>query len=131
LDELDVRVKEIFERGKTIPANLPGIEEVGKRLNEAVDGIKQLRNVVGPSADHKSAVEKQAEAAAKANNLDDLEKLISDTEHLAEHSVTVINDDLESVESWIAQYDRMALAGTPAKPEAAEPPAPEPAAPRP
>src|SRR5262245_24790759 len=108
LDMLDKRANAIFERGKTIPATLPGIEPVGKRLNHAVDAIKQLRAVVGLGPDHKSAVEKQAEAAAKNNKVDDLEKLIYDTEHIAEYSMVVINDDLTAVESWIVQYDRIA-----------------------
>src|SRR5512143_2751764 len=70
LDALDKRIQEIFKRGTTIPANLPGIEEVGKRLTEARDTIVQLRGIVHPpTLGDKSAVEKQADLAAKAGKL--------------------------------------------------------------
>jgi hypothetical protein len=139
LDALDKRVNDIFRRGTTIPANLPGIADVGKRLTEARDTIVQLRGIIGPGRDQKSPVEKQAEAAAKENRIADLEKLIHETETTLDHGITVINDDLDAVESWIAQYDRVAaLPKTEAKsqteaptPQAPTPEAPKPEAPKP
>jgi hypothetical protein len=116
LDALDARVQTIFKRGSTIPANLPGIDVVGQNLTRARDTIIQLRGVVGPGADGKSAVEKQADAAAKERKVEDLEKLTHDTEVMLERGLTVINDDLSSVESWIAQYDNHVLATIPARP---------------
>lgn len=115
LDALDARVQSIFKRGSTIPANLPGIDAVGQKLTEARDMIIQLRGVVGPGADGKSAVEKQADAAAKDRKTEDLEKLTHDTELMLERGITVINDDLASVESWISQYDNKLLAMAPAR----------------
>lgn len=114
LDGLDQRVQAIFKRGTTIPANLPGIDAVGAKLTEARDLIIQLRGIVAPGADGKSAVEKQAQAAAKENRVEDLEKLIHDTHVTLERGLIVINDNLASVESWIAQFDRNALASVPA-----------------
>src|SRR5688572_2985729 len=58
LERLDARVQTIFKRGSSIPGNLPGIEDVGKRLQEARDTIVQLRAIVSPGPDQKSAVEK-------------------------------------------------------------------------
>jgi hypothetical protein len=130
LDGLDRRVQSIFKRGTTIPANLPGIEEVGKRLTEARDTLIQLRGIVHPGPDGKSAVEKQADLAVAANDkkkLDvdrraDLEKLVDDTESTLEHGTMVVGDDLNSVESWIALYDQgINRAGGPMP----QPPAPE------
>lgn len=106
LKAVDRRVQIIFKRGTTIPANLPGIEEVGKRLTEARDTIIQLRGIVGEGPDKKSALEKQAEAVAKDRKVDDLRKLVHDTETTMENGLRVINDDLDAVESWIAQYDQ-------------------------
>lgn len=106
LDAADKRVQSIFKRGTTIPANLPGIEEVGKRLTEARDTLIQLRGIVAKGPDGKSAVEKQADAAAKDGKVDDLEKLVEDTETTLERGLRIINDDLYSVESWISQYDQ-------------------------
>jgi hypothetical protein len=106
LDELDNRVQTIFKRGTTIPANLPGIEDVGKRLTEARDGIVQLRGIVGKGPDGKSAVEKQADLAAKERDVEKLTKLIADTERTLHEGTTVIRDDLYSVESWIALYEQ-------------------------
>src|SRR5512147_2314392 len=84
LDALDKRVQDIFKRGTTIPANLPGIEEVGKRLTEARDTIVQLRGIVAKGPDGKSAVQKQADLAVKDRKIDDLEKLVDDTEETLE-----------------------------------------------
>ena len=106
LDAADKRINDIFRRGATIPANLPGIEEVGKRLTEARDTLVQLRGIVGKGPDGKSAVEKQAELAAKDRKVEDLEKLVEDTEMTLERGLRIIHDDLNAVESWIAQYDR-------------------------
>jgi hypothetical protein len=120
LDAADKRMKAIFDRGKTIPANLPGIEEVGKRLTEARDTVVQLRGIVGKGPDGKSAVEKQADLAAKDRKVDDLEKLVEDTELTLERGLRVVHDDLNAVESWIAQYDqepnRKAAPAAPAAP---------------
>lgn len=124
LEALDKRVQLIFKRGTTIPANLPGIEEVGKRLSEARDLITQLRAIVVATGGGKSELAKQAEAAAKARNVRDLKKLIHDTETRLEAGATIINDNLNAVESWIALYDQN-------KPTAAAAPAPMPEAPAP
>ena len=133
LDPLDQRVQAIFKRGSTIPGNLPGIEDVGKRLQEARDTIVKLRGIIGAGPDGKSAVEKQAEAAAKDGKVADLQKLVHDTEEEIERGLTIVNGDLDSVESWIANYDRKTLAMNTAAPaggqtgEPAQPPAPAPA----
>ena len=57
LEALDARVQTIFKVGSRIPGNLPGIEDVGKRLQEARDTIVQLRGIISPGPDGKSAVE--------------------------------------------------------------------------
>jgi len=140
LEELDKRVQTIFKRGTTIPANLPGIEEVGRRLTEARDGIVQLRSIVGKGPDGKTAVEKQADAAAKERDTEKLAKLIADTERTMDEGTRVIRDDLYSVESWIALYDQginrpsgpmpvvpQGDQPPPPAPEGGQPPAPAPA----
>lgn len=136
LEALDKRVQAIFQRGATIPATTPGIEAVGTKLTEARDLIVNLRGQVSPAADGKSAVEKQAIDAAKNRRINDLTKLVHDTEASIERGITIINDDLQSVESWIAYYDRKALAtgggGAPPAPQPQPPtptPTPDPAAP--
>lgn len=124
VDELQARVDAIFARGKSIPGNLPGIEDVGRRLQEARDTLQKLRGVIGTTpTDKVSAVEKQADEAAKAGKVADLRKLVHDTEELIDSSLTVVNDDLDSVEAWIANYDRktLALMAPPAAGSAAEP----------
>lgn len=126
LDAVDKRVQSIFKRGTTIPANLPGIEEVGRRLTEARDTIIQLRGIIAKGPDGKSAVEKQADLAAKDGKVNDLQKLIEDTDETVQRGLTVVNDDLNSVESWIALYDQginkqEAAAPTPPAPAEATP----------
>lgn len=137
ITSLEARVETIFKRGTTIPASTPGIDAVGDRLKEARDMIGQLKSAVVPGADGKSAVEKQAAAAAKDRRVADLQKLVNETEHGLERGTTIIEDDLQSVESWIAYYDRQSLAlpppgqaPAPGQPSAPAPPAPSvPAAP--
>ena len=131
LELLDQRVQAIFKRGSTIPGNLPGIEDVGKRLQEARDTIVKLNGIVGKGPDGKSALEKQAEAAAKAGKVDDLQKLVHDSEEELERGLTVINDDLDAVEAWIANYDRKTLAMNVAAPAGGQTGEPAPAAPNP
>jgi hypothetical protein len=132
LDALNTRVEAIFKRGATIPANLPGIDAVGAKLTAARDNLIQLRGIVVPGPDGKSAVEKQAQASADAHKVEDLEKLLHDTETTLEHGVVIINDDLQSVEGWISLYDNKALSMTPpAAPPAGQPPAPTPPTPEP
>ena len=130
LDTLDTRVQAIFKRGSSIPGNLPGIEDVGKRLQEARDTIVQLRGVIGKGPDGSSAAEKQAEALAKEGNAEKLAKLLHDTEGMLERGITIVNDDLDSVESWIANYDRKTLALNTVAAAATEP-TPPPGAPTP
>ncbi|HSD91132.1 MAG TPA: hypothetical protein VLB44_26600 [Kofleriaceae bacterium] len=125
LDALDKRVQDIFKRGTTIPANLPGIEEVGKRLTEARDTIVQLRGIVAKGPDGKSAVVKQADLAAKDRKIDDLHKLVEDTEATLERGTRVVEDDLWAVESWIALYDQGINKATAPTPEVAPQPVPE------
>jgi hypothetical protein len=125
LDVLEGRVQAIFQKGTKIPGNLPGIEEIGRRLQEARDTIIRLRGIVTPPApDQKSAVETQAEAAARENRILDLQKLVHDTEVQLDRGITVINANLDTVEAWIAQYESRTLAmATPSREE--EPGAPE------
>ena len=118
LGALDDRVQAIFKKGTEIPGNLPGIQDVGLRLQEARDTLIKLRDLIGvpqqgagdAKVAQKSAVEAQAEAAAKANNVDELAKLVHDTEVALDRGITVINANLDTVEAWIAQYERKTLA---------------------
>ncbi len=111
---LETRLNAIVQRGETITAeSAPGVQEVGARLKEARDLIIQLRGIVVAGPDGKSAVEKQAAEAAKNRRIGDLEKLVYDTHHALDRGLTVINADLASAESWLAYYDRRALAMPP------------------
>lgn len=130
LVSLGDRVQLIFERGSKIPGNLPGIADVGKRLQEARTTLDTLKGLVTPGLDNKSELEKKAEAAAKAGKVEELEKLVHDHETALASGVTVINDNLDTVEGWIAQYDAKTLAMLAPRSEATpEQPSPEPAPP--
>jgi hypothetical protein len=132
LDSVDKRIQEIMKRGQTIPADFPGVKEVGQQLQEARDTAAKLRGMVGASG-QKGAVETQAEAAAKEGRVDQLEKLVHDAETAIDDGMTIINADLGAVERWIFNYDNKTLAlvapakEQPAQPEQpATPPAPAP-----
>jgi hypothetical protein len=126
LEELDQRIQAIMKRGQTIPADFPGVKEVGLQLQEARDQVAKLRGVVGsPSSGQKSAVESQADAAAKDGKIADLRKLLHDTELMLDHGMTLITSDLDAVESWIYHYDHKTLAMNTASPTGEQPGQPE------
>lgn len=109
LDGLDERIQAIMKRGETIPADFPGVKEVGQELQEARDQTVKLRGIVGTKG-QKSPVEIQADAAAKDGKLLELQKLVHETEEALVHGMTLINTDLNAVETWIYQYDNKTLA---------------------
>jgi hypothetical protein len=121
LDHLDGRIAEIMKRGTTIPADFPGVKEVGTKLQEARDQVIRMRGMVAPGPNQKSAIENQAEAAAKAGRLADLQKLIHDSELTLDQGMNVVRTQLAAVESWIHNYDHKTLAMyAPAQPGQAE-----------
>jgi hypothetical protein len=111
LDALQQRVTEIIHRGGSIPATAPGVADLNALLGEASESIVQMRGIVAPGPDGKSAVEKQADAAARDGKIMDLRKLVHDTESTLERRVTIIDSQLSSVESWISYFQNEALAG--------------------
>jgi len=121
LEAVEPRLQQLYKRGQTIPETVPGFAEVGKRYSEAREAFVQLKNLIGPGPDGKSSVERQAAAAAKDDRVESLEKLIHETESSLESGLTVINEDLSSVESWIAEYDRVAALTPPPPPAAPAP----------
>jgi hypothetical protein len=111
LDALQQRVAEIIHRGGSIPATAPGVADLNAVLGEASESIMQMRGIVAPGPDGKSAVEKQADAAAREGKIMDLRKLVHDTESTLERRMTIINSQLSTVEGWIAYFHHEALAG--------------------
>ena len=113
VDQLGTRLDAIFARGQKIPGNLPGIQDVGRRLQEARAELEKLRGIVGkdPKQPTKpSPLEQQTKAAANEGNAEELEKLVDEANEELAAGVTILNDDLTAAESWIAQYDRGMLA---------------------
>ncbi len=130
LDAIDARIQSIMKRGQKIPADFPGVKEVGLQLQEARDTAAKLRGIVGTTGGQKSAVEIQAEAAAKDGRLDQLQKLVHDTETVLDDGMTLIVANLEDIERWIFNYDNKTLAMlAPAKTEPAQPETPAPGQP--
>jgi hypothetical protein len=98
-DELDKRRQAIFARGKNVPGNLPDVPEVVRLIGEAGDKITEMKNIT-------SAIDKQADEAAKANNPAELEKLIDESHEKLENDQTVANEDLTRVEGWLWQFEQ-------------------------
>jgi hypothetical protein len=67
-----------------------------------------------------SAIDKQADEAAKANKAADLAKLIDESHEKLELDNTIANEDLTRIESWLWQYDE----GHAAQPTPPPPPPP-------
>jgi len=119
-NELDKRRQAIFQRGKNVPGNLPDVPEIVRLIGEAGDRINEMKGIT-------SAIDKQADDAAKANNPEELEKIIDESQEKLETDETVANEDLSRVEGWLWQYEQGR--GTQPTPPPAPPPpteAPEP-----
>lgn len=131
VEALEKRIGAIFDRGHKIPGNLPGIQDVGRRLQEAREVLAKTRLLLDGSKTQKS-LDQEAEEAAKAGNVEALEKLVAESEEALVSGVTIVNDDLLASESWLKQYDRGMLAmAQPAPAQVTEPVPPTEAAPAP
>jgi hypothetical protein len=130
VDKLDERLNESFKRREKVHVDQSLVQNVILREQEARGEIVKLRGIIGPGPDGKSAVEKQADAAAKSGNVADLHKLVDDTQEEIDRSLTIITSDIETVEGWLSYYDHKLLAlGTPnagAQPTGEQPAAPAP-----
>ncbi len=98
-EELDKRRQEIFQRGKNVPGNLPDVPEVVRLIGEAGDKITEMKGIT-------SAIDKQAEDAAKNKKVDELQKLIDESQEKLEADETIANEDLTRVEGWLWQYEQ-------------------------
>ena len=114
-DELDKRRQAIFQRGKNVPGNLPDVPEIVRLIGEAGDRINEMKGIT-------SAIDKQADEAAKANTPSELEKIIDESQEKLANDRTIANEDLGRVESWLWQYEQSRSW------QAAVPPPPAPAA---
>src|SRR5690242_1292820 len=95
LDGYAQRIVHILDRSRTIPPNIPAINETGKLLGEANEKLIALRQIIGPCATPngnrdpkfttqcqagKTPYQQQLDAAIKAGNPDDLQKIVQDTQ---------------------------------------------------
>jgi hypothetical protein len=120
LDELNHRIEMIFQHGKVIPAGLPGIKETSAVLEKARAKLVELRKAAMPQGDGKSSIEAQAETAAKAGSALELERIVDDAQEELDAGSTEVNDELSTVEAWLAQAEANAAAAPAVKPPAAD-----------
>ena len=99
VDELAKRRDSIFQRGKNVPGNLPDVPEIVRLIGEAGDKITEMKGIT-------SAIDKQADDAAKNKKVDELQKLIDESHEKLETDETVANEDLTRVEGWLWQYEQ-------------------------
>jgi len=99
VDQLDKRRQEIFQHGRNVPGNLPDVPEIVKLITEAGDKVNEMKGITG-------SLEKQADEAAKANKLDELEKLNDESREKLDADWTIANEDLTKVEGWLWQYEQ-------------------------
>jgi hypothetical protein len=110
LEHLDRRMEEIIKLGHTIPADMPGVKEVGTQLQEARDQMIKMSGMVTPGQNQKSAIETQAEAAGKAGRVDELRRLIHDSELTLDQGLMTVRTQLAAVDTWIHNYKNKTLA---------------------
>lgn len=98
-DELDKRRQAIFQRGKNVPGNLPDVPEIVRLIGEAGDKINEMHGIT-------SAIDKQADDAAKAGKREELQRIIDESHEKLEIDDTIASEDLVRVESWLWQFEQ-------------------------
>jgi hypothetical protein len=121
VDDMMKRREAIYQRGRSVPGNLPDVPEVVKRINEAGEKLNEMKAIVTPGSDGKSPLEKQADQLQKDGKIDELRTLADENEEKLDEDWTVVNDDLTHVEGWLWHYEQ---AHTPVAPEPVGPPQP-------
>jgi hypothetical protein len=113
LEVLAKRIDDCFQRGHALPQTQPGIGQAGPLLGRARDKLVELRGQV-------ASIDKEADELAKKGDTDGLAWLIDERREKLEHGLTEVNDEVGSVESWLAQVKAL-----PPPPVAEPPPTPD------
>jgi hypothetical protein len=104
LDQLRKRITGVLEQLATMQSGT-GLATARGLTQEAQGRWLELDGIAGPRAGGMSTIEKQAEAAAKANRRDDLEHLLVEARAKLDAGFLVIDEDLATVEFWLGQQD--------------------------
>jgi hypothetical protein len=123
VDDMMKRRDAIYQRGRNVPGNLPDVPEIVKMISEAGEKLTEMHGIASPDNGGKSALEKQAEQLQKDGKLDELRKLIDESQDKLDEDWTIANDDLTKVEGWLWQYEQGHMN---AAPPAVAPPQPTP-----
>ena len=117
VDALHKRGLAIVERGGKLGVNLPGSDVATRQLTLAGGQLNELNNLVTPGPDGKSAIEKQADAAAKDGKVGELQKLIDESNEKLEDGTRLVGQELNVAENWLLRAETLkaaAAANTPA-----------------
>jgi hypothetical protein len=116
VDALHKRGLAIVERGGKLGVNLPGSDVATRQLTLAGSQLSELNNLVTPGADGKSAIEKQADAAAKDGKVAELQKLIDESTEKLDDGTRLVGQELNIAENWLLHAETLkaaAAANTP------------------
>lgn len=123
VEALAKREQDVEQRGRKVPGNLPDVPTLAKQLRETADKITEMKGIAGPADGGKSALETQADQLEKDGKLEELRKLVDESQDKLDESWTIANSDLNSLESWLWQYEQ---AHAPAAQPPVAPPQPTP-----
>jgi hypothetical protein len=121
VDDMMKRREVIFQKGRSVPGNLPDVPQIVKMIGEAGEKLNEMKAIASAGTDGKSAMEKQADQLQKDGKADELRKLIDENQDKLDEDWTIANDDLTHVEGWLWQYEQShnnAPPSPPAPPEA-------------
>ena len=100
LDAETTRIQHVLQLSGNVPKDLPGSDEALRALVDARDKLVEMRKI-----------EKDVEKALASNpNREALDRLVEDEERNYEEGLTFVNENINEVDSWVANQ----LRGVPA-----------------
>ena len=108
LDTLEQRLQDVLHDSGRVPKNLPGSDEATRALVDARDKLVELRNL-GKN------IEKQAPQLANEGKVTELQNLVEGEEMRYEEGTTFVHENLQEVESWLANAIRAQGSAKPAE----------------
>jgi hypothetical protein len=112
VEALAKRSATIGERGGKLGVAMPGGEIASRAISMAGQQLAELRNLTTPGSDGKSALIKQADAAAKDGKDAELNKLVDESQEKLEVGTRTIAEELNLAENWLLRAEDMKAAGT-------------------
>src|SRR6185312_13106109 len=111
VDAANKRGLALIERGGKLGVAMPGSEIASRSIQMAGQQLAELKNMTTPGADGKSALVKEADAAAKDGKVVELQKLADESQEKLEVGTRTIAQELNVAENWLLRAEDAKAAG--------------------